>query len=393
MKGSMRTVYGRIFLVATLLLPLRSGDRLDAVQAKRGGVGIVEAATSTLTTKKIKDVQPGEVIQSGSSKFVKIAANRYQAVKPYTCADPVLTHSGAVKNFDYTGGEQTFTAYAGCQYTLEVWGGQGGSANNVAGGYGGYAAGVFGTHQNINLYVYIGGSGGINKSLSGDMAGGFNGGGYTYHWINNDLIAGAGGGATHIALISGNLNALSSYRSTGGNNISKEILIVAGGGGGSSLNRGVATIGGHGGGMNGVDGAQNTQFHDGYYGKGGSQSGGGISAQSATYRGYKKANDGSFGRGGDSATTSGSGGGPAGGAGWYGGGGATTADTGGGGSGYIGSSNLISAAGVTKHMTCYNCTTSSADATRTQSNTCVNETPTADCSKTGNGYARITRLN
>ncbi|MDO4967493.1 MAG: glycine rich domain-containing protein [Candidatus Saccharibacteria bacterium] len=48
--------------------------------------------------------------------------------------------------------------------------------------------------------------------------------------------------------------------------------------------------------------------------------------------------------------------------------------------------------GITKHMTCYSCTTSSVAATRTNSNTNVSATATADYSKTGNGYAKITYL-
>ena len=82
----------------------------------------------------------------------------------------------------------------------------------------------------------------------------------------------------------------------------------------------------------------------------------------------------------------------AGGGGGFYGGGATMHVGAGGGSGYIGSSNLISGGGVTKHMTCYSCTTSSVAATRTYSNTNVSGTATADYSKTGNGYARITYL-
>ena len=42
-------------------------------------------------------------------------------------------------NFDYTGGEQTFTAPVSGTYKLETWGAQGGSANETYyGGYGGY---------------------------------------------------------------------------------------------------------------------------------------------------------------------------------------------------------------------------------------------------------------
>ena len=85
----MTHVLGRVFLAATLLLlPLWRGDRLGAAQAKRGGANMVEAATSTLTTKKTKNVQLGEVIQIGGSKFVKIGTNHWQAVKPFCWGSP-----------------------------------------------------------------------------------------------------------------------------------------------------------------------------------------------------------------------------------------------------------------------------------------------------------------
>ena len=41
-------------------------------------------------------------------------------------------------------------------------------------------------------------------------------------------------------------------------------------------------------------------------------------------------------------------------------------------------------------MVCYNCTTSTEEKTKTESNTCVNSTATENCSKLNNGYARIT---
>jgi len=100
----------RVFLAATItLLPCLRGDRLDAVQARgegttvqrmiisspaRGeesrsgggeGVSLVRSAhavTSTLTTKKTKDVALGEVIQIGTSKFVRIGDNRWMALDP-----------------------------------------------------------------------------------------------------------------------------------------------------------------------------------------------------------------------------------------------------------------------------------------------------------------------
>lgn len=59
----------------------------------------------------------------------------------------------------------------------------------------------------------------------------------------------------------------------------------------------------------------------------------------------------------------------------------------GGGSGYIGNSLLSN-----KAMYRYNCEESSEESTKTISTTCVEETPTSNCAKKGNGYARITYI-
>ncbi len=362
--------FWQVFLMATLLLSLWRGDGHTTGTTR----GEVLAATSTLTTKKINDVQLGEVIQIGSTKFVKIAANRYQALEPYTCADPVLTYAGAVKNFDYTGGQQTYTAYAGCQYKLEVWGAQGGSGTRT-GGYGSYSTGTIAMNISSPLYVYVGGAG--TYSGSANTAGGYNGGGGSlYSNVSGERAS--GGGASHIALVSGLLPNLSAHSSD--NTI---VTVAAGGGGAAYYASDQYGDGGHGGGIKGNDGTQGgTQTC--VIGRGGTQSAGGAGAANGT-----------FGKGADAIKTysDSSWGGAGGGGGYYGGGSAFNNVGGGGGSGYIASSNLISAAGVTKHMTCYNCATSTADATRTQSNTCVSGAATADCSKTGNGFARITRLN
>jgi len=379
----MTHVLGRVFLAATLLLPLWRGEGMDRVQAQRGGVGRVDAAASTRTTKKTKDVVLGEVIQIGGSKFVKIGTNHWQAVKPYTCADPVLTYAGAVKNFDYTGGEQTYTAYAGCQYKIEVWGAQGGTANGLSGGYGGYSTGIFLPVIKQSIYIYVG-SQGASGQPSSARSGGYNGGGHVTSsgaMPSNRYVAG-GGGASHIALVSGLLKDIAAHKSNG------NILLVAGGGGGGYYHTTGSPYYGTGGNAGGIGGMTGNGYDRA--GTGGSQSAAGYCSANASV------GKGGFGFGGDVAHSDAHG--SAGGGGYYGGGGSCgessiSNSSGGGGSGYIGSSNLLSAAGITKHMTCYNCTTSTADATRTQSNTCVSGTPTPDCSKTGNGYARITRLN
>ena len=82
---------------------------------------------------------------------------------------------------------------------------------------------------------------------------------------------------------------------------------------------------------------------------------------------------------------------PGAGGGWYGGYIGTFAAS--GGSGYIGNSLLTSSYSVTKHMACHNCKTSSDASTMTIANTCHSGTPTADCSKEGNGYAKVTLVH
>lgn len=59
-----------------------------------------------------------------------------------------------------------------------------------------------------------------------------------------------------------------------------------------------------------------------------------------------------------------------------------------GGSSYIGNALLTN-----KVMYCYNCTESSTETTKTISTTCHSSTPTENCAKEGNGYARITLIS
>ena len=267
------------------------------------------------------------------------------------------TGANEATNFDYTGSEQTFVAPVTGVYKLETWGAQGGNYSSYTPGYGGYSTGNIKLNNNDKLYVNIGGKG--TQSL-----GGYNGGGST------DLSAGGGGGATHIATTSGLLSVLEKKKDN--------ILIVSGGGGGSgsfnSFRGGSAGgfLGSTAGGTSpGNGGTQTTGGHiPNYYGP--TATGGGL---------------GLFGIGGngghETAYSQASG---AGGAGFYGGSGGGARDGGGGGgSSYIGNTLLTE-----KSMYCYNCTESTEESTKTISTTCVNETPTENCAKSGNGYARIT---
>ena len=289
---------------------------------------------------------------------------------------------GYVWNFDYTGGEQEFTTPCSGEYKLETWGAQGGGYVAI-GGYGGYSIGNIILKSNAKLFVNVGESG--KSSSTEDLSSTYNGGGSSHFQggIQDARYFSSGGGATHIATISGVLTKLEKEKNN--------ILIISGGGGGAYYyaNREVEN-GGSSGGYIGVNGSQTTKGW-GSFGYGGSQTEGGYSicddtTCSANSWGRRKYSIGGFGYGGGNSS-----GNPfpssGGGSGYYGGGGSTHVQSAGGGSGYIGNTTLYN-----KSMYCYNCEESTEESTKTISTTCTSETPTENCSKQGNGYARITYL-
>ena len=281
-----------------------------------------------------------------------------------------LLTAGGVYAYDYTGSEQTLTIPVNGTYKLETWGAQGGSIDsNIVGGYGGYSYGQISINKNNTnqIYINVGGKGDFmedeNSSDNKVFKGGYNGGANGNYGGGG---SGAGGGATHIASTSGLLSSLSKSLSS--------VYIVSAGGGGANKNWYWGTFsGGAGGGYVGNKGYNITTktYCDNY----GSQVG------TVGYSGTAYDRPG-FGQGGglyDFATGGGGGG--------YYGGGAITWCSGGGGASYIGNSALTD-----KGMYCYNCTASTATDTKTTSTTCTSSTPTANCAKQGNGYAKITIL-
>ena len=221
--------------------------------------------------------------------------------------------------FIYTGSVQTFTAPSATIYKLEVWGAQGGRGMVTAqpdpdspGGLGGYSMGEKTLSSNTILYVAIGGKG-ADGVLGQNVSGGWNGGGNASWDGSQSELSGktgesgaGGGGATHIATVSGVLSSLSSKKSS--------ILIVAGGGGGGNG----WYSGGAGGGLTGETGK-------------GQIDGGSGGTQTSGY---------AFGLGQSGVGTGNSNGVSGGGGGWYGGftneSSGKECNTGGGGSGYIG---------------------------------------------------------
>ena len=164
-----------------------------------------------------------------------------------TSARTIKAYTTNVKNFAYTGGQQSITIPTAGTYKLEVWGAQGGNStyHGTTGGKGGYSIGTISLTQNTTLYVYVGGMG--SCGIMG-IYGGWNGGGGIVNSINsnsNQYHIGTGGGATDICTVSSAVT-INNYRYIRTTESYNSRLIVAGGGGGAeSLN------GGYGGGTTG----------------------------------------------------------------------------------------------------------------------------------------------
>lgn len=287
-----------------------------------------------------------------------------------------LKANESIFQFDYIGKEEAISLPSG-KYKLEVWGAQGGvggshiEEKSQRGGLGGYSKGEITINNDEIIYINVGGQGSNQQEENKEIFGGYNGGGKG--------LGGAysGGGATHIAKISGLLATLEQKK--------ESILIVAGGGGGNARNDDTPqddseyAYGGSGGGFKGKDGINS--YHEnlyGYIGTGATQTEGGENIASKV--------KGLFGLGDNYSSTFDSGAG--GGGGFYGGGGSSRHHAGGGGgSGYIGNPSLIN-----KEMYCFNCEANNKVNTKTISTTNVSNEAISQYAKQGNGYAKITYL-
>ena len=168
---------------------------------------------------------------------------------------------GHVWNDFAAGASSSWTVPCNGTYKLEVWGAQGGGTNTTPltsvyaqGGKGGYSSGNKEFTKDTIIYVTIGKQGPLSPSWGTPTSyGGYNGGGNGYGGYDASQIWGGfgGGGATHIAKVSGTLASIG-YESfvTNGNG-----LIVAGGGAGGLYDKGTPVnysyVGGYGGGETG----------------------------------------------------------------------------------------------------------------------------------------------
>ena len=287
-----------------------------------------------------------------------------------------LLTAGKVTNFDYTGGEQTYQTSCKGKYKLETWGAQGATdTTKYHGGYGGYSKGLIQFDNKKDLYIYVGGKGqNINNMKETGIKYGYpNGGAVKSDGKGSsgyEIVYSSGGGSSHILDVSKQLSELVNNKEL--------IYMVSGGGGGACDWWNAGDDGGSGG---GTSGSATSKNHDNVNSTGGSQVSGGSRGGAVD----DSILIGVFGIGGGATTPkyadmpSGGGGG-----GFYGGG-ASWGGSGAGGSGYIGNPSLTD-----KVMYCYNCEESTEVSTKTISTTCTSATPTINCAKRGNGYARIT---
>lgn len=275
-----------------------------------------------------------------------------------------LTHAkNDIMDFNYTGSVQSKTLKPGT-YTIECWGGQGGSYNSYIGGYGGYSKGTITLAKTTTVYVSVGGAGSSSSTTAG-----FNGGG-------TGISSGrGGGGATDVRI---------------GKNSLYSRVIVAGGGGGAGVTSANANPCGCGGGEYGGDGYYNDTT--GSYTIGQNRCGGSAS-QTAGGKTWSTSTQATFGQGGNASGYSCGGGG----GGWYGGGGAYDNDSdsdgrwGGGGSGYVYTSSTAKnyPNGCLLNSTHYLTNAKTIAGNKSfKSPTGKNET-----GHTGSGFCRITNLN
>lgn len=274
-----------------------------------------------------------------------------------------LTHANNdIMDFNYTGSTQSKTLKPGT-YTIECWGGQGGTYSGCIGGYGGYSKGTITLTKTTTVYISVGGAG-----SSSSTAAGFNGGG-------TGISSGrGGGGATDVRI---------------GQNSLYSRVIVAGGGGGAGVTSANANPCGCGGGEYGGDGYYNNTT--GSYTTGQNRSGGSAS-QTAGGITWSTGTQATFGQGGNASGYSCGGGG----GGWYGGGGAYDSDSdsdgrwGGGGSGYVYTSSTAKnyPNGCLLNSTHYltNAQTIAGDTSFTS------PTGSSETGHSGNGFCRITNM-
>ncbi|MEX1003702.1 MAG: glycine-rich protein [Crocinitomicaceae bacterium] len=232
------------------------------------------------------------------------------------------------KVFTYTGDVQTYIVPPGVtEINVELRGAAGGYGmwekakypDKYAPGKGGTITATYPVEPGEKIYVFVGGKGeDAKETYQGE--GGYNGGGDGNNTgAYGPYCGGGGGGASDIRI--------------GGTSLENRVLVAGGGGGAGSNYPAGGDHGGHGGGLEALDGQSEGKIAHSSCGGGATQTAGG---KGGIWPNYLTAEEGKAGEGGNAPdSTSGGGGG----GGWYGGG-AGSWSGGGGGSNYADSKAL-----------------------------------------------------
>ena len=212
-------------------------------------------------------------------------------------------------------------------YYLQLFGAQGGQCNTTVPS-GGFSSGYLHIINPKQYFFCVGGQG--KTTTSGQVAGGFNGGGSGSTGIDHEC-GGSGGGQTDLRMEENDVSS---------------VILVAGAGGGDGHFRD-NYCGGRGGGTRGEDGSgrghgTGGSLDDQKHGTGGTYNGDGADLLPS------KGKDGEIGKGGDSISTAGGSTG-GGGAGYFSGGGGADLGGGGGGTSYASSDILQWKTGFSNH--------------------------------------------
>ena len=195
---------------------------------------------------------------------------------------------GTVLTYGFTGIVQSVELPAG-QYKLQCWGAQGGNAKVVGssssyndGGKGGYSEGIICFNNSTTIYIFVGGQGlNSTSSMTGSyLYGGWNGGGSTkgnpYKASGTAVwrsYIGSGGGSTDMCFVTSSMNRLNGVTNRSNESIMSRFIVAGGGSGATS----------YGYTSNASSGSQwnDTRNCVGYYG--GGREGGGTYGGDATY--------------------------------------------------------------------------------------------------------------
>lgn len=251
--SGLTTTAGDASVGLSWLAPDDGGSAITAYESRHssdGGSTWTEwAATgSTATSTTVSG------LENGTAYVFEVRALNGVGAGTASQTSAAIVPSGA-RTFAHTGAAQSYTVPAGVtSLTVQLWGAQGYSATNYAGGLGGYATGTLAVTPGSVLGVYVGGRGIEAIGNRVRMGGGFNGGGDGQNNGTGSGRVGGGGGASDIRV--------------GGSALSDRV-VVAGGGGGATNNTnctggaGGGTVGGDAGGSFAGRGTGGTQVAGG----------------------------------------------------------------------------------------------------------------------------------